>query len=107
EVEVLLHAEGRIEVFAEALRHVGDAGVAAAAMRGVAHVSAENRYLARLDAPHACEKAEKRRLADAVRADQPGHAAGRNVEGHVVEGGRAAVAVGQRPDPGRGRGARR
>ena len=75
----------RVEVAPEALGHVGDAGRDAPPVRGGAHVAAEHLHRAVLDLARAGDQAEQRRLADAVRADEAGHAAGGNVEIDRVE----------------------
>ncbi len=81
EVEVLEHGQGRVQVAPEALRHVGDAGQARAAMLRVAHVAIQCEDLAFLDPAHAGNQREQRGLADAVRPDEPDHAAGRYCRG--------------------------
>jgi hypothetical protein len=48
-VDVVEDAERRIEIAAEALRHVGDPAVAGAAVGGIFHVAAEHVYGAVLD----------------------------------------------------------
>ena len=95
EIEVLFDAQRRIEVLAEALGHIGDARMAEAPVSGRLHVAVEYRDFARLDTPHAGKDREQRRLADAVRPDQPGHAAGGYVERHVIEGKGLAIAMRQ------------
>ena len=77
ELDILADAEVGIEVLAETLRHVGDARTDSGAMRGIRHVAVEHEHAAGLDLARAGDEAEERRLADAVGADDPDHAAGR------------------------------
>ena len=80
EVGVLEDRQRRVEVLAQALRHVGDARAGVPAKAGVGHVAAEHLDLPLLDAAGAGDQRQQAGLADAVRADQPDHAAGRQVE---------------------------
>ena len=100
EIEVLRHAEGRIEVLAEALRHVGDAVVAGGSMRLHRHVAAQRLDVALLNLAHAGDQAEQGRLADAVRSDQADHAFGGDLQAHVIQRGAVAVALRNPFDPG-------
>ncbi|MCY1483927.1 hypothetical protein D9M68_175120 [compost metagenome] len=93
EVDVLEHRERRVEVLAEALRHVGDARADAPPVAGVAHVAAEHLDLAGLDDPRAGDQRQQAGLADAVRADQPDHAVGGNLQADRVD--RAGLAIAQ------------
>ena len=104
EVEVLGHCECRIEVPPEALRHVGDARADSAAMARISHVAAEHRDLSRLDRAGAGDQRQQARLADPVRADQPGHAARRDIDGNLVERTHLAVAQVHIPQAGNRRG---
>jgi hypothetical protein len=92
EVEVLGDRQRRVEVLAETLRHVGDARQDAPALAGVGQIDAEHLDAALLDGACAGHQRQQARLADAVRADQADHAAGRQVERHVGERGHLAVA---------------
>src|SRR6266481_540387 len=100
EVDVVEHAERRIEIAAQPLRHIGDTAVTRSAMRGIGHVSVEDRDFAGLDLAHPGDEAEQGGLADAVGPDHSHHAPGRDIEGEVVEGERLAVAVRYPLDPG-------
>ena len=100
EVEVLEHAERRVKVAPEALRHVGDAGEAVLPERGVPEVAAQCPHLAGLDLAHAGDQPEQGRLADAVRADESSHPTRRDLERHVVERDGLAVAVRNAFEPG-------
>ena len=93
EVDVVEHAERRIEIAAEALRHVGNAAVTRPPMALIGHVSVEHHHFAGLDLAHAGDQGEQRGLADAIGADQPNHALGRNIERDVIERERLAVSV--------------
>ena len=53
--------------------------------------------LARGRREDARQHAERRRLAGAVRAEEPDHLAARDVEGDVVDGGASAEALGEVP----------
>ena len=100
EVDVVEHAERRIEIAAKPLRHVGNAAVARPAMVLVRHVSVEHHDLAGLNLAHPGDEGEQGGLADAIGPDQPRHALGRNIEGQVVERERLSVAVRYALDPG-------
>jgi hypothetical protein len=102
EIEILEHAQGRIEVAAKTLRHIGDAAVAGLAMGGLAHVATERVDGASLDPAYAGDEAEQRRFSDAVGADQSDHAGRGNGERHAVERNGPLVAV---REPGDFRGA--
>src|SRR5262245_62889927 len=84
EIYVVEHAERRIEIAAQPLRHIGDTAVTGSAMRGIRYVSVKHRDLAGLDLAHPGDEAEQGGLADAVGPDHSHHAAGRNIEGEVV-----------------------
>src|SRR5262249_31502178 len=100
EIDVVEHAERRIEIAAQPLRHISDTAVTRSAMCGIRHVSVEHRDLAGLDLAHPRDEAEQGGLADAVGADHSHHAACRNIEGEVVERERLPVAVRYPLDPG-------
>ena len=100
EVDVLEHAQRRVEVAAETLRHVGDARRLPRAVAPLGHVAAEHRHAAGLNPAHAGHEREQGRLADAVRPDDSDHAAGGKIERHVVEGARPAVAMRDVLQPG-------
>ncbi len=85
EIDVLAHRERGIEVPAEPLRHVGDPRLHPLAMAHIGDVAAEHGDPARLHLAGAGDERQEARLADAIGADQPDHASGRQVEGHVVE----------------------
>src|SRR5208337_2376400 len=85
EIHIFEHAERRVEIAAEALRHVSDARVGALPERLVLEVSIERPDLAGLDLAHAGDQAEQSRLADAVRADEAGHASAGNFKRYIVE----------------------
>src|SRR5262249_47433489 len=100
EVDVVEHAERRIEIAAQPLRHIGDTAVTRSAMRGIRHVSVEDCDFAGLDLAHPGDEAEQGGLTDTVGPDHSHHAAGRNIEGEVVERERLTVAVRYLFDPG-------
>jgi len=60
EVDVLEHAERRIEIAAETLRHVGDAAADLPQVASVSDVLVEHDDLALLNRAHACNQREKR-----------------------------------------------
>ena len=91
EVGVLEDRQRRVEVLAQALRHVGDARAGRPAKARVGHVAAEHLDLPLLDAAGAGDQRQQAGLAHAVRADQPDHAAGRQIEGDRIE--RVGLAV--------------
>ncbi|GJD99972.1 hypothetical protein GMJLKIPL_1890 [Methylobacterium isbiliense] len=104
EVDVLEHAERRVEVAAEPLGHVGDARTLPRAVAPLRHVAAEHPHAAPLDPPHARHEGEQGRLADAVRPDHPHHPPRRQAQRHVVERDRRAIAMRDAVEPGdRGR----
>jgi len=99
EVEILEDAQRRVEVAAETLRHVGDAGQTRPAMLWVVHVAVEGEHLALLDPADAGNEREQCRFADAIRSDESDHAIGRDREGHVVERDGSAIAMRYLPHP--------
>src|SRR4029077_6571251 len=88
EVDVVEHAERRIEIAAQPLRHVGNAAVTRPAMVLIRHVAVEHNDFAGLNLAHASDEGEQGGLADAVGPNQSSHAPGRNLEGEVVQRGR-------------------
>ena len=77
EVDVLEHAQRRIEIAPEALRHIGDAAPDLPEVALVGDVLVEDDDLALLNLSHPCDEREKRGLADAVRPDHADHDARR------------------------------
>ena len=92
-LDILADAEVRIKVLAEPLRHESDARANRGAVRGVCHVAVKHDNAAGLQLPCAGDDAEQRRLADAVGADQPDHAAGRQRHRDVIECRHTAVTL--------------
>ncbi|MEA3219506.1 MAG: hypothetical protein OZX49_00596 [Immundisolibacter sp.] len=93
ELEVLGDRQRRVEVLAQALRHVGNARQDAPARAGIGQVHAEHLDPAVLDGARAGGQRQQARLADPVRADQAGHATARQVERHIDQ--RLDLAVAQ------------
>ncbi|MCY1407264.1 hypothetical protein D9M71_225590 [compost metagenome] len=91
EIDVLEDGERRVEVLAQPLRHVGDALADGAAVAGLAHVAAEHMQRSALHLARAGQQRQQAGLADAVRADQPHHAPGRQFQAHIVQGMHAPV----------------
>ena len=75
EVDILEHRQGRIQVLAQALRHIGDARADIVAMVGIRHIAAQRLDPALLNGARAGDQREQAGFADSVRADQPDHAA--------------------------------
>ena len=92
EVGVLEDRQRRVQVLAEPLRHVGDARAGFPAKARVCHVAAEHLDPPVLDAAGAGNQRQQTGLSNAVRADQPDHAAGWQIEADRIEGGYLAVA---------------
>ena len=91
--DVFADAEVGIEVPAQALRHIGDAGADRGAMRGIRHVAAEHTNFSRLDLPDAGNDTQQRRFADAVGADQSDELARRKGKRQRVERERTSVTL--------------
>src|SRR5262249_3841861 len=100
EVDVVEHAERRIEIAAQSLWHIRDTAVTGSAMRGIRHVSVQHRDFAGFDLAHPGDESEQGGLADTIGADPSHHAIGMNIEGEVVERERPPVAVRYPLDPG-------
>ena len=100
EVEVFGHRERRIEVSSQTLGHIGDTRAECAPMARIGHIAAEHLNLPRLDRAGARDQRQQARLADPVRADQPGHAGRREIEADLVERTHLAVAQGHIPQAG-------
>ncbi len=92
-LDILAHAEVRIKVLAQALRHVCDARADSLAILGLGHISAENGHVAGLDTARARDQGQERRLADAIRPDKSDHTSARNVDTQVVERENARILV--------------
>ncbi|CAO3437987.1 hypothetical protein [Azospirillum argentinense] len=86
EVEILGDRQRRVEVLAEALRHVGDAGAHGAAVACPGHAAAQHLDRSLLQGARARHQRQQTRLADAVGADQPRDAPRRNIEADPVDG---------------------
>ncbi len=93
EGQVLRDRQGRIEVLAEPLRHVGDVGADPVPVALLGHGPAEDQDLSRLDPLHACDQRHQGGLADPVRADQPDHLALADRKADAFQRDRPAVAV--------------
>ena len=81
------------------MRHIGDAAPNLLQVALVRDVLVEDQDFTLLDCPHACDQREERGFADAVRPDHADHDAGGNVDAHVVERNRRAIAVRNGLDP--------
>ena len=99
EINVLEDGERRVEVAAEALRHIGDAAAHLAQRLLIGDVLVEDDDLAVLNLLHAGDEPEQSRLADAVRPDHAHHDARRNVDAYVGERDRRPVSVRYVLDP--------
>ena len=99
EVDVLEHAQRRIEIAAKALWHIRDAAAYLLEVAIVGDVLVEDDDLADLDDLHAGDQPEQSRFADAVRADDPDHDARRDVDRNVVERDGRAIPVRYALDP--------
>ena len=99
EIDVLEHGERRVEVAAEALRHIGDAAADLAQCLLVGDGLVEDDDLAVLNDLHARDEPEQRGLANAIRPDHADHDARRNVDADVRERDRRAIAVRYVLDP--------
>ena len=92
-VDVLHDREARIEIAAQALRHVGDARHDAVAVRRRSDVAAERANGPGLQAANAGDQAEQGRFSDPIRPHQRGRAAGPEREADAGERRRLAVAL--------------
>ena len=93
EVQVLPHREAGVEVAPEPLGHVGDALEHRVAHTALPQVPPQDLDPARLDPAHPRDDPEQGRLAHPVRADQPAHPPGRQLQPYPIEGGHPAVGV--------------
>ncbi len=100
EFQILGHRKRWIEVPPETLGHVGDSWADRLAMAGIRHRTAKHLHLPGLYRPGARNQRHQARFAHAVRADQAGHAARRNIEADPVERAHLAVAQGHIPQAG-------
>ncbi len=92
EVDVLGHRQREVQVLAQPLGHVGNARTDRGSMGRVGDVASEHGDPALLHRAVAGDQREQARFADTVRADEPDHAAGRNIEIDPIEGDRLAIA---------------
>src|SRR5262249_34283455 len=93
EIDVLEYTKCRIEIAAQALRHIGDARAQAFKGRPLGYVAVEDADLPALHRAHAGNEREHGRFADAVRPDHANHFARRNFDRDIVEGDRRPVTV--------------
>ena len=99
-IDVLKDAERRIKVAAKALRHIGDERTMCGAVRSVSHVALKDHDMALLNDPNAPDQRQQSRFADTVRTDHADHAAGGDLDGHIVERNPFSVAMGNVLDLG-------
>ena len=92
EIQVLEHRQRRIEVLAQALRHVGDVRADVAPVACVGHVAAEHLDAAGLQLARPGDQRQQAGLADAVGADQANHAASWQRQVDLLQGVGLAVA---------------
>ena len=97
EMQIFRHRQGRVEIFAEPLGHVGNVRADLVPVTGRGHVAAEHLDPAGLDAARPGRQGEQARFAHPVRADQADHAAGGHLQVDPVQGQGGAVA---QADPG-------
>src|SRR5215472_17981518 len=100
EIDVLEYTKCRIEIAAQALRHIGDARAQAFKVRPLGYVAVEDADLPALHRAHAGNEREHGRFADAVRPDHANHFARRNFDRDIVEGDRRPVPVRNTVKPG-------
>ena len=93
EEDILFDRQIGIEIFAKALRHVGDARADFVAPGGERDVAAQHFDAAVLQRFRPGDQSEQRRFADTVGPDQTDHAAGRNVERQSVQRPRPPVGM--------------
>jgi hypothetical protein len=93
EVDVVVDAELEVQVLAETLRHVRDARTDAAPVLDAGDVAVEDGDRPLLHLLRPGDQRQQRRLADAVRADDAHHDAGRHVQRDAVERHHLLVAV--------------
>ncbi|GES40786.1 hypothetical protein RsS62_00380 [Rhizobium dioscoreae] len=85
EIEIFRNAQRRIEIAAETLGHIGNAGTSETALMRVGHIAVEDVDVPLLRPCHPGSEREQRRLSNAVRANDACHAARRNNEIDPVE----------------------
>ena len=102
EIDVLEDGERRVEVAAEALRHIGDATADVPQCLLVGDGLVEDDNLAALNDLHPRDEPQQRGFANAVRPDHADHDARRNVDRDVSERDRRTIAVRYVLDPGDG-----
>ena len=100
EVDILENAERRIEIAAEPLRHVGNAGAEAFEVGRLGKVAVEHHNLSALDCAHARNQGQQGGLADPVGSDHPHHLARRDFNRCIVERDRRPVTVRDVLEPG-------
>ena len=84
-LQVFLDRQGRIQVLAQPLRHVGNARANPASVSGVGHVAAQHLQTAGLQGPRSGKQRQQARLADPIRANESDHAGRGHLKAHVVE----------------------
>ena len=93
EGNVVMHRQSGIQVFAQALRHKGDARQQRFALAAAGGIGAEHAHAALLDGFHAGYQRQQRRFAHTIRPDHADAGALRQAQGDIVERGFTAVAV--------------
>ena len=93
EIDVFIHGKRRVEVFAQALRHKGDARQQRFALGLVRHIMPEHAHFAALERANAGNQRKQGGFAHAVGADQADGGAAPDGERHAAQGLHFAVGV--------------
>ena len=94
EIEIFRNTQRRVKIASQPLGHESDPGANGAAVTHLGHITTQHLDLSALDSDGASRKAKQCRFSDAVRTDQPRHAAGGNYKIDGIERCLRAVAVG-------------
>ena len=96
-IDVFIHAQSGIQIFAQTLRHIGDAVRQLTTHRFAGHIAAQHRHPALLNHPHSRHQRQQRRFAHPVWPDQAHSHPARDGERNIIqrESFVFAVAVGE------------
>src|SRR5215471_12851355 len=93
EIDILEHAERRIKIATQTLRHVGNATTDSSQVGSVGQILIEDDDLSALDRAHAGNKRKQCGFTDTIGPDNAHHDFWRDFDGHIVQRYGRAVSV--------------
>ena len=91
-IQVLEHGQGRVQILAQTLRHIGDARANLAPVRRAGHIAAQHPQGALLQLARTGNQRQQAGFSHPVRADHPHHAVSGNLQRNVIQRDLLAIA---------------